>query len=754
MLSSNVSANFGANVTNGRAPLAVGFTDLSVNATGLVWYFGDESYTNSWQQMNASDGFTEAFRNGAVALADGSIVYCPAWNPRNETYRSTDNGETWQLVNASSGWSKRLETYNSMVVLSDGTIVKMGGSYDNTTYFNDTWKSTDKGFTWQLVNASSGWSARANPVAVALPDDSIVLIGGNTDSSLNDVWVSANQGETWELVSASSEWTPRKLHSAVSLPDGSIVLMGGKAASNMNDTWRSTDQGKTWIRVNASSGWGTRHGMNAAAMPDGSIVLLGGITSTDTTLNDVWRSTDKGYTWTRVNSGAFPPRASPSIVMTSDGSLVVMDGFNATYPKDVWSLKPEGSTERNPSHVYTTAGNYSVVLMARSSTGYNSTLPYTFWVNVTEPLVPQTVAGFSANVTSGAAPLAVGFTDLSGNANGWAWYFGDESYTNSWEQMNASDGFSAAFHNGAVALTDGSIVYCPAWNLRNETYRSTDNGATWQLVNASGGWAKRYETYNSMVVLSDDTIVKMGGEGNVSGNIVFYNDTWKSTDKGSTWQLVNASSGWSPRANTVALALPDDSIVLTGGNNGILMNDVWRSTDKGKTWTLMNASSGWTPRKVHTAVSLHDGSIVLMGGMNSSDLNDTWRSTDKGETWSQVNASSGWSVRRGMNAAAMPDDSIVLVGGISGVNNYFNDIWRSTDKGYTWTQVNAHAFSPRASPGLVVTSDGSLVVMDGLNTTYPKDVWRLSAEGSTTRIPRTSIQLPVTFRCLTGAIIS
>ena len=319
--------------------------------------------------------------------------------------------------------------------------------------------------------------------------------------------------------------------------------------------------------------------------------------------------------------------------------------------------------------------------------------------------------------------------------HGWAWYFGDESYTNAWQQMNASDGFTAAFHNGAVALTDGSIVYCPAWNLRNETYRSTDNGATWQLVNASGGWAKRYETYNSMVVLSDDTIVKMGGEGNVSGNIVFYNDTWKSTDKGSTWQLVNASSGWSPRANTVALALPDDSIVLTGGNNGILLNDVWRSTDKGKTWTLMNASSGWTPRKVHTAVSLHDGSIVLMGGLNSSDLNDTWRSTDKGETWTLVNASSGWSARRGMNAAAMPDGSIVLVGGVSGDNNYFNDIWRSTDKGYTWTQVNPNAFSPRASPSIALTSDGSLVIMDGLNTTYPKDVWRLKAEGSTQQNP-------------------
>ncbi len=280
VLSSNVSSNFSANVTNGQAPLTVGFTDLSRNATGWAWYFGDESYTSAWQQMNANDGFTEAFRNGAVALGDGSIVYCPAWNARNETYRSTDNGETWQLVNSSGGWDPRVETYNSMVVRSNGTIVKMGGSYNNVTYFNDTWKSVDKGYTWQLVNASSGWSARANLVAVSLPDDSIVLLGGNTDTSMNDVWVSTNQGETWELVNASSEWAPRKLHSAVSLPDGSIVLMGGKASSNMNDTWRSTDQGKTWILVNASSGWGVRHGLNSVAMPDGSIVLLGGITRT------------------------------------------------------------------------------------------------------------------------------------------------------------------------------------------------------------------------------------------------------------------------------------------------------------------------------------------------------------------------------------------------------------------------------------------------------------------------------------------
>ena len=353
-------ADFSVAQISGSVPLTVTFNDTSLNnPTGWVWYFGDETYSNPWQQMNGSDGFTAAFHNSAVALADGSIVYCPAWNLRNETYRSTDNGATWQLVNSSGEWVARVETYNSMVVLSDGTIVKMGGSDGGTNYFNDTWESTDKGSTWQLVNASSGWSARANPSAVALSDDSIVIMGGSNADVLNDVWHSTDKGATWTQINANPGWSKRVGQTSVVIPDGSIVPMGGLAGSHMNDTWRSTDKGYTWEQVNASGGWIARRGLNAAAMPDGSIVLLGGVTDISTYLNDVWRSTDKGYTWTQVNSNAFSPRTSPSIVVTSDGSLVVMDGLNTTFPMDIWRLHPEGSTEQNPSHTYTVTGDLS-----------------------------------------------------------------------------------------------------------------------------------------------------------------------------------------------------------------------------------------------------------------------------------------------------------------------------------------------------------------------------------------------------------
>ena len=60
----------------------------------------------------------------------------------------------------------------------------------------------------------------------------------------------------------------------------------------------------------------------------------------------------------------------------------------------------------------------------------------------------------------------------------------------------------------------------------------------------------------------------------------------------------------------------------------------------------MNASAGWTARYGHSSVAMPDGSIVLMGGCDSSGFkNDVWRSTDNGATWTQVNASAGWTAR-------------------------------------------------------------------------------------------------------------
>ena len=128
---------------------------------------------------------------------------------------------------------------------------------------------------------------------------------------------------------------------------------------------------------------------------------------------------------------------------------------------------------------------------------------------------------------------------------------------------------------------------------------------------------------------------------------------------------MNASAGWTGRFGHSSVVMPDGSIVLMGGDDGSRKNDVWRSTDNGTTWNQVNASAGWTARRYHSSVVMQDRSIVLMGGGDTAPQfrNDVWRSTDNGTTWNQMNASAGWIARGAHSSVAMPDGSIVLMGG-------------------------------------------------------------------------------------------
>ena len=94
---------------------------------------------------------------------------------------------------------------------------------------------------------------------------------------------------------------------------------------------------------------------------------------------------------------------------------------------NAWSFG-DGTTSamQSPSHVYAAAGTYSVNLTVAGSGG-SDTVTKTNYVTVTAP--PSTsppVAAFGANVTSGAAPLTVNFTNSStGSFTTCAWSFGD-----------------------------------------------------------------------------------------------------------------------------------------------------------------------------------------------------------------------------------------------------------------------------------------------------------------------------------------
>ncbi len=111
------------------------------------------------------------------------------------------------------------------------------------------------------------------------------------------------------------------------------------------------------------------------------------------------------------------------------------------------------SSEQSPLHTFTSPGVYSVSLVvsdgATSSGKTKSDL-----ITVTYPISTALVADFAADQTTGTAPLAVQFNDISvGNPTSWSWNFGDSNTSS--EQHPAHSYVTPGTYTVALTVSDG-----------------------------------------------------------------------------------------------------------------------------------------------------------------------------------------------------------------------------------------------------------------------------------------------------------
>jgi len=126
-----------------------------------------------------------------------------------------------------------------------------------------------------------------------------------------------------------------------------------------------------------------------------------------------------------VNAGdAYAPSASftfipasgtiPLTVTFTDTSLNGPTSWNWSFGDGTYSII------QNPSHVYSIAGSYTVILNATNILGSSN------FSQVITALPSVPVVSFTANPTIGSSPLLVTFTDTSsGTITSWYWTFGD-----------------------------------------------------------------------------------------------------------------------------------------------------------------------------------------------------------------------------------------------------------------------------------------------------------------------------------------
>jgi len=467
----------------------------------------------------------------------------------------------------------------------------MGGVDISPGGRNDVWRSTDKGSTWALATANASWTGRFGHSSAVLPDGSIVLMGGWDGTARNDVWRSTDNGSTWALVTASADWTGRLGHSSAVLPDGSIVLMGGWNRNCRNDVWRSTDNGATWIQLNAAE-WTGRFGHSSAVLPDGSIVLMGGWDLSDAAKNDVWRFVTATAT-------------------------------------------------QNPAHLYTLPGKYSVTLQAYNSEGYSRATRTEY---ITVDTLSRPMAGFTANKTSGTAPLTVAFMDEStGPPTSWSWDFGDGG-TSSGQNPHYTY-LSAGTY--AVQLTArnmlGSdtktrkeyitVLSPPAPVIFSITPDSGINTTTIRITNLSGA---NFNTAAAPVVS-----LTRAGWGNITATDV---TTLSSTQVACTFDLAGRPAGpW----DVAVTNLDKQAAILPGGftitqpppvanftgvpRSGIAplivtFNDTSTGSPTSWTWTFGDGGVCTTRNSTHTYTSPGTYTVALSagntGGSNSITQKD------------------------------------------------------------------------------------------------------------------------------------
>ncbi len=161
-------------------------------------------------------------------------------------------------------------------------------------------------------------------------------------------------------------------------------------------------------------------------------------------------------------------------------------------------------------------------------------------------------------------------------------------------------------------------------------------------------------------------------------------------------------SGWTnssdPRANDIMFVNSSVVIAVSGGDNQshVGKGNIWRSANGGTTWTKVSPAGFSNGNTVAMGTSKGDTVIYIGTGLYSGvqDNGVLWKSTDKGLTWTKVNDGPKSSTNPSVTKMPIYDisvdprgkDTLYLASG----SNLDHAFVRSKDGGLTYKTINAH----------------------------------------------------------------
>ncbi len=301
-----------------------------------------------------------------------------------------------------------------------------------------------------------------------------------------------------------------------------------------------------------------------------------------------------------------------------------------------------------------------------------------------------------------------------------------------------SDGeFGIESDTGKIKIGNGVTAWSVLPYLTDHDHPEIGGGvSSHSTFEAGGPWRREYGNYPvyplpngrylAGAVEMEDEIFLIAGKRNAA----LFKDVWKSSDRGSTWSLVNDNVDFGLRHSFGCVALNGDIIVIGGDDGAACRNDVWKSSDGGASWSLVGSDFGWGSRSGFGCV-VHDGLIFLIGGYDGiTRRNDVWKSSDGGASWSLVNNDLPGFIEREHFKAVSFKGALYVIGGHDGgvPGTAYGDVWKSSDGGYTWSEeASPLPFGGRSHYALIQT-DERMLLISGFAGSWaggdiPADVW-------------------------------
>ncbi|MFJ9737531.1 cellulose binding domain-containing protein [Streptomyces sp. NPDC101166] len=678
--------------------------NLAYARTDIGGAYRWQQSSKTWTPLLDSVGWANWGHTGVVSLASDPVdpnrvyvaagTYTNSWDPGNgAVLRSADRGASWQRADLP------FKLGGNMPGRGMGERLAVDPHRNSVLYLGapsgkGLWRSTDSGVTWSQVanfpnvgnyvqdpSDTSGYASDNQGIVWVTFDESTGTAGSATRTIYvgvadkdNAVYRSTDAGATWSRLAGQP--TGQLAHKGVlDTVNGQLYVAysdkGGPYDGGKGRLWRYTTATGVWTDISPVAEADTFYGFSGLTVDrqrPGTVMATAYSSWWPDT--QIFRSTDSGATWTKAwDYTSYPERANRYTIDVSSSPWLTW-GANPSPPEQ--SPKLGWMTEAleidpfdsNRMMYGTGATIYGTESLRNWDTGGQ------FAVRPMVQGLEETAVNDLDSPPSGA-PLLSALGDVGG--------FRHTDLTKVPSMMFTSPNFTTTTSLDHAESDPNTVVRVGNLDSGPHVAFSTDNGANWFAGSDPSG---------------------VSGGGTVAAAADGSRFVWSPQGAG-VQHTTGFGSSWTASTGIPAGAVVESDRVDPKVFYGFKSGRFYVSSDGGASFTASAATglpSGDSVR--FKALPGARGDVWLAGGA-SDGAYGLWHSTDGGASFAKLsNVQEADTIGFGKAASGASYQTLYTSAKIAGVRGIF----RSTDKGATWTRINddAHQFG---WTGAAITGD-------------------------------------------------